>query len=208
MTMPSPDTPAQMPIALARSRPTKVLVRIDSVVGKMSAPPMPMSPRAAINIPGDVANDANAENVANRTRPAVSAFLRPSRSPSDPAVSSSPAKTIVYASMIHCSCDPFAPRSLHDRRQRDVEDGVVDADDDQRQAQHAERPPAPLVHPVRERRGHRPSRGSVRERFEQRAGLVHRLFEPSSRRASRTRPRPSAIRLDARVDARQPSRRR
>ena len=81
MTMPSPDTPAQMPIALARSRPTNVFVRIDNVVGKMSAPPMPMSPRAAISIAGDVANDANAENVANSTRPAVSAFLRPNRSP-------------------------------------------------------------------------------------------------------------------------------
>src|SRR5438874_7808492 len=40
--MPTPDTPAQMPIARLRSRGLgKMLVRIDSVVGKLNAPPMP-----------------------------------------------------------------------------------------------------------------------------------------------------------------------
>ena len=70
-------------------------MRIDSVVGKMKAPPMPIRPRQAMSIPGDVARDASAENNANSARPAVSAPLRPSRSPSDPAVSSRPANTIV-----------------------------------------------------------------------------------------------------------------
>ena len=64
-----------------------------------------------MSISADVDRDASAENVPNSTRPSVSAFLRPKRSPSDPAVSSSPANTIVYESMIHCSCDPSAPRS-------------------------------------------------------------------------------------------------
>ena len=110
--MPRPDTPAQIPIAFARSCPVNVLVRIDNVVGKMNAPPTPMSPRAKINIPGDDACDANAENTANIASPAVSAYLRPSRSPSEPAVSSNPANTIVYASMIHWRSDPVAPSSL------------------------------------------------------------------------------------------------
>jgi hypothetical protein len=93
--MPSPDTPAQMPMALARSRPLNVFVRIDSVVGKMNAPPMPIRPRATISIVGESTPDANAENAPNRTSPTVSARLRPKRSPSEPAVSSRPANTIV-----------------------------------------------------------------------------------------------------------------
>ncbi len=111
ITIPRPATPAQMPIARARSLPENVFVRIDSVVGKMNAPPIPMSPRATISISGEVERDASAENVPNMTRPVVSAFLRPKRSPSAPAVRSMPANTIVYESMIHCSCDPSAPRS-------------------------------------------------------------------------------------------------
>ena len=34
-----------MPMARARSGPWKVLVRIDSVVGKMNAPPIPINAR-------------------------------------------------------------------------------------------------------------------------------------------------------------------
>jgi len=100
-----------MPMARARSRPAKLLVRIDSVVGKMKAPPMPMSPRATMSIGADPAWDAMAEKAPNSTSPAMSAFFRPKRSPSDPAVSRRPANTIVYESMIHWSCDPSAPSS-------------------------------------------------------------------------------------------------
>ena len=94
-TIPSPDTPAHTPMARARSRPVKTLVRIDSVVGKMKAPPIPISPRQTISIVADRAWDASAEQAPNTTSPKVSAPLRPSRSPSDPAVSSRPAKTMV-----------------------------------------------------------------------------------------------------------------
>ena len=45
---PAPEMPAQMAIALARSRPGKTLVRIDSVEGMMNAAPTPMIARPAI----------------------------------------------------------------------------------------------------------------------------------------------------------------
>lgn len=93
--MPKPETPAQIPMARARSDPSKVLVRIDRVVGKINAPPMPMSPRATMSAPVELAVDANAEQMANRPRPAVSTPLRPSLSPSEPAVSSRQANTMV-----------------------------------------------------------------------------------------------------------------
>ena len=44
------------------------------MVGKMNAPPMPMSPRATISMSGEVERDASAENVPNRTSPMVSAL--------------------------------------------------------------------------------------------------------------------------------------
>ena len=44
MATPAPATPAQMPMARPRSAGSgKMLVRIDSVAGMMSAPPMPMN---------------------------------------------------------------------------------------------------------------------------------------------------------------------
>ncbi len=95
MAIPSPDTPAQMPMARARSEPSKVLVSIDSVVGKIRAPPTPIKPRAAISAPVEPAVEANAEQAANRPSPAVSTPLRPSLSPREPAVSNRQANTIV-----------------------------------------------------------------------------------------------------------------
>ena len=44
----SAETPAQMPIALPRSRGGKVAVMIESVAGFISAPPTPCTTRAAI----------------------------------------------------------------------------------------------------------------------------------------------------------------
>ena len=45
------ETPAQMPIALPRSRGGKVAVMIDSVAGFISAPPSPCTTRAPISVP-------------------------------------------------------------------------------------------------------------------------------------------------------------
>ena len=108
---PIPDTPAHTPMARARSCPVNVLVRIDNVVGKMNAAPMPISARAAISISGDWASEASPENPPNSSRPIDSAPLRPNLSPSAPAVSSRLANTMMYASMIHCRSEPLAPRS-------------------------------------------------------------------------------------------------
>ena len=52
MAAPLPEMPAQMAIALARSRAGKTLVRIDSVDGMTNAAPMPMIARAAMSIAG------------------------------------------------------------------------------------------------------------------------------------------------------------
>jgi hypothetical protein len=54
-----------------------VLVRIDSVVGKMNAPPTPMSARAAISMPGEPAIEASAEKTPNHANPNTSIRRRP-----------------------------------------------------------------------------------------------------------------------------------
>ena len=87
-----------------------MFVRIESVVGKMNAPPTPMSARAAISMPGELAVEASAEKTPNHASPNISVRRRPYRSPSEPAVRRRHANTIVYASTIHCSCDPEASR--------------------------------------------------------------------------------------------------
>ncbi len=93
IAMPIPDTAAQMAIAFGRSSSGKMFVRIDSVVGMIAAAPTPIRAREAISwvVPGAAA--ANSEPIPNITRPNVSAFLRPKRSPSAPAIRSSTANT-------------------------------------------------------------------------------------------------------------------
>ena len=71
-----------------------MFVMIDNVDGMISAPPMPMLARAAISMPTEPENAAQAEPAANTTRPARSVRFRPSRSAALPATSSSPAKTM------------------------------------------------------------------------------------------------------------------
>ncbi len=92
MAAPLPAMPAQMAIALARSRTGKTLVRIDSVEGMTNAAPMPITARAAMSTPGLSAKAPRMEPAAKTTRPACKAPLRPKRSPSAAAVNRSPAK--------------------------------------------------------------------------------------------------------------------
>ena len=82
-----------MPIALARSFAGNTAVRIESVEGMMKAPPTPISARVAISISDDSARAESPDPSPNTTSPNVSAFLRPKRSPSAPAVSSTAANT-------------------------------------------------------------------------------------------------------------------
>jgi hypothetical protein len=103
MPTPRPATAAQIPIALGRSSAGKTFVRMESVVGMMSAPPMPMSALVAISMFADSANADASEPAPKITRPATSAPRRLKRSPSAPMVSRRPAKTSVYESTIHWS---------------------------------------------------------------------------------------------------------
>ena len=90
---PAPASPAQMAMARARSWGGKTLVRIDSVDGMIRAAPTPMSARKAVSWPEELQKAAAVDPPPKIRSPAVSAPLRPKRSPMAPAVSSSPAKT-------------------------------------------------------------------------------------------------------------------
>ena len=95
MPTPMPATAAQMPIAFARSSAGKTLVMIDSVVGMISAPPMPMSDLVAMSMLADSAKAEASDAPPKMTNPATSAPRRLKRSPSAPIVSRRPAKTRV-----------------------------------------------------------------------------------------------------------------
>ena len=90
-----PATAAQMPIAFGRSSAGKTLVMIDSVVGMISAPPMPMSDRVRMSMLADSAKADASDAPPKMTSPAASAPRRLKRSPSAPIVSRRPAKTRV-----------------------------------------------------------------------------------------------------------------
>jgi hypothetical protein len=90
---PIPKTPAQMPMAFACSSRGKTFMRIESVAGMMSAPPMPITAREAVSISLVVDSAAATDEAPKMSRPMLSARLRPKRSPRLPMVSSSPAKT-------------------------------------------------------------------------------------------------------------------
>ncbi len=96
MPTPSADTPAQMPMALARSRGfVNTLVMIERVAGMMNAAPMPMSERVKISVVAESAIADMSEPSPKTARPIARKRYRPNRSPRLPAVSSRPAKTRV-----------------------------------------------------------------------------------------------------------------
>ena len=91
---PSPEQPAQIAIALARSLASRnTLVRIESVAGMMSAPPTPIRARQAISWFADPAIEATTDPTPKIAIPIIRAPRRPYLSPRNPAVSRSPAKT-------------------------------------------------------------------------------------------------------------------
>ena len=65
-----PATAAQIPIAFARSSAGKTFVRIDSVVGMISAPPIPISALVAISMLADSANAEASDAPPKITSPA------------------------------------------------------------------------------------------------------------------------------------------
>ncbi len=94
MATATPAMAAQMAMAWARSfRSVNTLVMIDRVAGITSAPPMPMTARAAMRWLALVENDDRSDAMPMIDRPMASAPRRPKRSPREPIVSSSPANT-------------------------------------------------------------------------------------------------------------------
>jgi hypothetical protein len=84
-----------MPMARPRSSPSKMLSMIDKVVGKIAAPPTPMSARNAISVVALVANAASPDPTPKITSPTSSASRRPYLSPRFPATSRSAANVKV-----------------------------------------------------------------------------------------------------------------
>jgi hypothetical protein len=111
MELPAPANPAQMAMARVRSCGGKIAVMIDRVAGMMNAAPTPITARPAISCVEPVATPPTNVPSPKTPRPARSARRRPKRSPTAPALKSSPAKTIAYASTIHCRSEAEAPRS-------------------------------------------------------------------------------------------------
>jgi len=88
MATPRPETPAQMPMALARSAGSvKTLVRIDRVAGMISAPPIPMNARAPMSALAEPLKAARTEPLPKMASPTARARRRPNLSPRAPAVS-------------------------------------------------------------------------------------------------------------------------
>ena len=85
----SAETPAQIPIAVPRSRGGKVAVMIERVAGFISAAPTPWTVRAAISDAAPPASPHQSDAPVKITRPAMKIARRPSRSASLPPVSRS-----------------------------------------------------------------------------------------------------------------------
>jgi hypothetical protein len=77
MTAPHPATPAQMPVALARSSSRWVAVNSDRVAGMMNAAPAPATLRAAMSCQGLVKIVDAKDATAKAARPIRKAPRRP-----------------------------------------------------------------------------------------------------------------------------------
>ena len=82
-----PTVAPQTPNAVARSLPWNSWPIRASEVANMPAPPMPCSPRARLSRVGSLAMPQRNEAKVKMPKPIVKTRRRPSRSPSEPAVS-------------------------------------------------------------------------------------------------------------------------
>ena len=142
IAIPMPENPAQIPIAFPRSWAGNVAVRIDSVDGMMNAPPMPIT--AAHR---DQQLGRGGERGPERAEPEHDQAER-QRALAAESVAERAGGQQDAGEQQHVDVDD--PLQLRrgsveialERGQRDVEDRVVEPDDEQRQAQDGERPPA------------------------------------------------------------------
>ena len=95
------ETPAQMPIALPRSRGGNVAVMIESVAGFIIAPPSPCTTRAPIRNPPFGASPQASEAPVKTVRPTMKIRRRPKKSASLPPISMKAAKVSAYPATIH-----------------------------------------------------------------------------------------------------------
>ncbi len=102
-------TAPHTPNAAARSLPRNVAFTVDSVDGRIAAAPRPCTRRPPTSVPPSSAAADSREPTRNSATPATSRRRRPSRSPSLPADSSSPASTTAYDALTHWAS--LSPRS-------------------------------------------------------------------------------------------------
>ena len=82
-----PTVAPQMPIALARSRPSNSWAIRASAVANIAAAPAPCRPRAKLSIVGVVERPQMNEATMKRPKPMLKTRRRPSRSPIEPKTS-------------------------------------------------------------------------------------------------------------------------
>ena len=139
---PEPATAPQTPSALLRSAPSaKITVTSESAAGESSAAPRPWTARAAISLPGEVArppaSEASANTIeADHEQPAPAeqvghAAAEQQEAAEEQRVGVDDPREVVLGEV----------EVAADRRQRDVDDGCVEDDDELRQRQQRERDP-------------------------------------------------------------------
>ena len=91
---PAANAPVHTAMAILRCPSSLNMLRIrDRVEGIRVAPPSPSRARVAMSMAGAVAEQASSEAAPKTTAPSIRSRLRPMRSPSEPMVRSSPART-------------------------------------------------------------------------------------------------------------------
>src|SRR3984885_9395433 len=98
-----PATAPKIPNAFGQSAvPANVTVKSDSAAGANSAANTPCVARAATSTSNDCAGPPTADATENPTNPAISAHLRPNRSPTFPPTNNKLPNANAYAVTTHC----------------------------------------------------------------------------------------------------------
>ena len=171
--MPSADTPAQTPIALPRSAGSvNTLVMIDSVAGMMNAPPMPISARVAISTLAERRERRQQPSRCRRStrptarKPVAAEAVAEAAGGEQQAGEDERVGVDDPLQLAGGGAEAALARRVGQRRERDVEDRVVERDHDQADAQHQQRQPPAAVDDVGILQGGAHSDVSIRHRIE------------------------------------------